>query len=43
VLAGFIFAALTGTPVEPRTAIALPFRAGFWLVIAWATDRQARL
>ncbi|WP_374390961.1 hypothetical protein [Tabrizicola sp.] len=43
VLAGFVLVALTGTPVEPRTAIALPVRAGFWLAIAWATDRQARL
>ena len=42
VLAGFAFAALTGTKVELRTALALPFRAGFWLVIAWALWRQAR-
>ena len=40
VLAGFAVTALTGTTVELRTAIALPFRAGFWLVIAWALGRQ---
>jgi hypothetical protein len=39
VLAGFALAALTGTTVELRTAIALPFRAAFWLVIAWAAGR----
>jgi hypothetical protein len=42
VLAGFALAALTGTAVELRTALALPFRAGFWLVIAWALGRQPR-
>lgn len=36
VLAAFAVAALTGAPVELRTALALPFRAIFWLVIAWA-------
>ncbi len=40
VLAGFAVTALTGTPVELRTAIALPVRAAFWLVIAWALDRH---
>jgi hypothetical protein len=40
VLAGFALAALTGTEVELRTALALPFRAGFWLVIAWALGRR---
>lgn len=40
VLAGFAVTALTGTAIELRTAIALPFRAGFWLVIAWALGRQ---
>lgn len=42
VLAGFAVTALTGAPTELRTAIALPFRAAFWLVIAWALGRQAR-
>jgi len=42
VLAGFVVTALTGTPVELRTAIALPFRAAFWLVIAWAAGRHLR-
>lgn len=42
VLAGFALTALTGTAVELRTAIALPFRAAFWLVIAWATSRPHR-
>lgn len=41
VLAGFAVTALTGAPVELRTALALPFRAAFWLVIAWALGRQA--
>ncbi|MDP3197003.1 hypothetical protein [Tabrizicola sp.] len=40
VLAGFAATALTGAPVELRTALALPFRAAFWLVIAWALGRQ---
>ena len=40
VLAGFAVTALTGTAIELRTALALPFRAGFWLVIAWAVGRQ---
>lgn len=40
VLAGFAVTALTGAPVELRTAIALPFRAAFWLVIAWALGRR---
>jgi hypothetical protein len=40
VLAGFALAALTGTEVELRTALALPFRAGFWLVIVWALGRR---
>lgn len=40
VLGGFAVTALTGAPVELRTALALPFRAGFWLVIAWALGRQ---
>ena len=39
VLAGFAVTALTGTPVELRTALALPFRAAFWLAIAWASAR----
>lgn len=42
VLGGFAVTALTGTPVELRTAIALPFRAGFWLAIAWALGRQTQ-
>lgn len=42
VLAGFALAALTGTAVELRTAIALPFRAAVWLVIAWAAGRPHR-
>ena len=42
VLAGFAVTALTGVPVELRTALALPFRAGFWLVIAWAAGRAAQ-
>lgn len=41
VLAGFAATALTGAAVELRTAIALPFRAAFWLVIAWALGRRA--
>lgn len=41
VLAGFALAALTGAAVELRTAIALPFRAAFWLAIAWALGRRA--
>jgi hypothetical protein len=41
VLAGFAVTALTGAPVEMRTALALPFRAAFWLVIAWALGRGA--
>lgn len=40
VLAGFAVTALTGAPVELRTALALPFRALFWLVIAWAAGRE---
>lgn len=40
VLAGFAVTALTGAPVELRTALALPFRAAFWLVIAWALGHQ---
>ena len=40
VLAGFAVTALTGAPVELRTALALPFRADFWLVIAWAAGRS---
>jgi hypothetical protein len=40
VLAGFAVTALTGTKVELRTALALPFRAGFWLAIAWALGRH---
>ena len=40
VLAGFAATALTGAPVELRTALALPFRAAFWLVIAWALGRE---
>lgn len=39
VLAGFAVTALSGAPVELRTALALPFRAAFWLVIAWAAGR----
>ena len=39
-LAGFAVTALTGAPVELRTALALPFRAAFWLVIAWALGHQ---
>jgi hypothetical protein len=39
VLAGFSAAALTGARVELRTALALPFRAAFWLVIAWGLSR----
>jgi hypothetical protein len=42
VLASFAVTALTGAPVELRTALALPFRAAFWLVIAWALGRQSR-
>ena len=42
VLAGFALAALTGTAVELRTALALPFRAGVWLLIAWALGRQTQ-
>ena len=41
VLAGFAVTALAGAPVELRTALALPFRAAFWLVIAWALGRPA--
>jgi hypothetical protein len=41
VLAAFAIRALTGTPIEPRTAVALPFRAAFWAVIAWVAGRQA--
>lgn len=40
VSAGFAVSALTGSTVELRTALALPFRAGFWLVIAWVLGRQ---
>lgn len=43
VLAAFAVVFLTGTPVELRTAVALPFRAAVWLVIAWATHRESRL
>lgn len=42
VLAGFAVTALTGAPVELRTALALPFRAAFWLVIAWVLARQSQ-
>ena len=42
VFAGFAVSALTGTKVELRTALALPFRAGFWLVIAWVLGRQTQ-
>jgi len=42
VLAVFALAALTGTPVELRTAMALPFRAAFWLLIAYLAGRLAR-
>lgn len=42
VLAAFVVAALSGTPVELRTALALPFRAGVWLLIAWAAGRADR-
>jgi membrane-associated PAP2 superfamily phosphatase len=42
VVAGFAVTALTGAPVELRTAIALPFRAAFWLAIAWAAGRSLR-
>lgn len=41
VLAGFAATALTGAAAELRTALALPFRAAFWLVIAWALGRSA--
>ena len=41
VLACFGVTALTGAPVEMRTALALPFRAAFWLVIAWALGHSA--
>ena len=40
VFAGFGLYALTGAPVELRTALALPFRAAFWLAIAWAAFRR---
>lgn len=43
VLAGFAVTALAGAPVELRTALALPFRAAFWLVIAWALGRQPNM
>ena len=39
VLAAFIVTALSGTPVELRTALALPFRAAIWLAIAWLAAR----
>ncbi len=39
VFAAFIVTALSGTPVEPRTALALPFRAAIWLAIAWLAAR----
>lgn len=42
VLVGFVLSALSGSAVEIRTAIALPFRAGFWLAIAWAVSRYGR-
>lgn len=41
VLAAFIVTALSGTPVELRTALALPFRAAIWLGIAWLAGRAA--
>ena len=43
VLAGFAVTAVTGTPVELRTALALPFRAAFWLVIARFIGRGPRI
>ena len=42
VLAAFALTALDGTKVEARTALALPFRAAFWLVIAWLAGRGYR-
>ena len=42
VFAVFAGLALAGTRVELRTALALPFRSVFWLVIAWAAGRPAR-
>lgn len=41
VLAAFAMTALSGTSVELRTALALPFRAAFWLAIAWLVRRPA--
>ena len=43
VLAGFAVTAVTGTPVELRTALALPFRAAFWLVIARFVGRGPQI
>lgn len=42
VLAGFVVIALSGSPVEMRTALALPFRAAVWLAIAWLANRALR-
>lgn len=42
ILAAFAVTALAGTPVEMRTALALPFRAAIWLGIAWIASRAAQ-
>lgn len=36
----FVVTASSGTPVEPRTGIALAFRAGFWLVIGLLAPKR---
>lgn len=38
VLAAFAVLALTGARVELRTALALPFRAAFWLGVAYLSQ-----
>lgn len=42
VFALFTGFALTGTKVELRTALALPFRSAFWLLIAWVAGRTSQ-
>lgn len=36
---GFAAETIRGTPVEPRTAVALALRVAFWLLVAWAAPR----
>lgn len=42
VLGIFTISAMIGTPVELRTAVALPFRAAVWLAIAYFAGRATR-